>query len=52
MPDVFREDRPGFLISLKLLSWWAIGEIFLRQLVHLDALLLSPTSFELRITIS
>ena len=47
-----QRDRPGFLKSLKLLSWWAIGKIFLCQLVHLDTLLLSPISFELRITIS
>ena len=47
-----QRDWPGFLVSLKLLSWWAICKIFLCQLVHLDALLLSPISFELRITIS
>ena len=41
----------SFLISLKLLSCWAIGEIFLCQLVRLDALLLGPTNSELRITI-
>ena len=34
-----------FLISLKLLSWWATSEIFLCQLVHLDALLLGPTNY-------
>ena len=26
--------------------WWAIGEILLRQLVHIDGLFLSPTNFE------
>ena len=38
-------------ISLALLRGWATGEIFLCQLVHLDALLLGPANFELRITI-
>ena len=39
-------------LSLKLLGRWAIGENFMCHLVHLDGLLLSPTSFELRITLS
>ena len=39
------------LLSLILLRWWTTGEIFQCQLVHLDALLLGPTNFELRITI-
>ena len=47
-----QRDIPVFLISFKLLKLRAIGEIFLCQLVHLDALLLGPTISELRITIS
>ena len=40
-----------FPISLVLLRGWAIGVIFLCQLVHLDALLLGQANFELRSTI-
>ena len=42
---------PVFLRSLTLLRGWAIGVIFLCQLIHLDALLLGPANVELRITI-
>ena len=38
-------------LSLVLLRGWAIGVIFLCQLVRLDALLLNPANLELRITI-
>ena len=44
-------DIPVFLISLVLLRGWAIGVAFLWQFIHLDALLLGPANFELRITI-
>ena len=43
-------DIPVFLISLVLLRSWAIGVVLLCQLVHLDAVLLGPANFELRIT--
>ena len=41
---------PVFLISLVLLRGWAVGVVFLCQFIHLDALLLGPANFELRIT--
>ena len=41
----------SFFLSLVLLRRWAMGVVFLCQLVHLDALLLGTTNFELRITI-
>ena len=41
----------SFLASLELFRGWAIGVVFLCSFVHLEALLLSPTNFELRITI-
>ena len=44
-------DIPVFLMSFELLRGWAIGMVFLCQLVHLDALLLGPANFELRMTI-
>ena len=40
-----------FFVSHELLRGWAVGVVFLCQLIHLDALLLNPASFELRITI-
>ena len=47
LPDL---KNQFFLKSLELLRGWAIRVVFLCQFVHLDALLLSPTNFELRIT--
>ena len=41
----------SFLMSLILLRGWTVGVVFLCQLIHLDALLLGPANFELRITI-
>ena len=40
-----------FLISEIFLRGWAVGVVFLCQLIHLDALLLGPANFEFRITI-
>ena len=37
--------------SFVLLRGWAVGVVFLCQFIHLDARLLSPANFELRITI-
>ena len=44
-------DIQVFPISLIFLRRWAVGVVFLCQLIHCDALLLGPANFELRITI-
>ena len=44
-------DIPVFLTSLVLLWGQAVGVVFLCQFIHLDALLLGPANFEVRITI-
>ena len=44
-------DIPVFPISLVFLRGWAVGVVFLCQLIHLDAFLLGPVNVELRITI-
>ena len=44
-------DTPVFLMSLELFRGWAIGMVFLCWFVHLDALILGPANFELRIKI-
>ena len=45
LPDLFS------VRSFKFLRGWAVGVVFLCQLIHGDALLLGPANFELRITI-
>ena len=44
-------DIPVFPISLMFLRGWAVGVVFLCQLIHFDALLFGPANLELRITI-
>ena len=48
-PDVLREST-GLFVSQKLFGRHAIGEIFLRHLVHVDAYFFSSINSELRCT--
>ena len=49
LPD-FSVRQTSYPISLIFRRGWAVGVVFLCQLIHLDALLLGPANFELRIT--